>query len=390
MKKKQISLLLVLTLTFTLFTGCASKSSSASAPGSSASKDPIRIGLAAALTTDLNMGDTLVLDGTKMAVDEINAKGGIMGRQIKTITEDSANNNTGAINAVNRLINQDKVDVILGTSMSTQILAVKQLVTDAKMMMFGYGSNVKCTQDYPWFVRMRPSDKVAASAAVNYAVDVLKKKRVAITYVSDDFGVGAKDIMVKLLNDKNLKPVVVATYNGDAKDFSPVLLQIKQNNADIIIDFSHEQTSALLQVQNKKLGINLPVILSAAAVAPTTRNMAGNDAIEGNYVVADCVLEGNSDAARKEFIAKYKAEFNKEPDYHSITAYDAVYLYKQAVETAKSTKSEDVQKAVWQVRGFKGILGEYSFTNNNGDGRTQLDIGQFKAGKAQYVKTVSK
>lgn len=386
MKKKKISLLIAFTLTFALFTGCGSKSGSAT----STSKDPIRIGLAAALTTDLNMGDTLVLDGTKMAVDEINAKGGIMGRQIKTIIEDSANNNTGAINAVNRLINQDKVDVILGTSMSTQILAVKQLVTQSKMMMFGYGSNVKCTQDYPWFVRMRPSDAVASAAAVNYAVDVLKKTRVAITYISDDFGVGAKDIMVKLLKEKKLEPVVVATYNGDTKDFSPVLLQIKQKNADVIIDFSHEQTSAILQVQNKKLGINLPVILSAAAVAPTTIKMAGDDAVENNYVVADCVLAGNSDASRKEFIEKYKTKFNKEPDYHSIAAYDAVYLYKQSVETAKSTKSEDIQKAVWKTRGFKGILGEYNFTNNNGDGRTQIDIGQFKSGKAQYVKTVSK
>lgn len=384
MKNKKIATFIALALSVSLLAGCGAKGTT-----STTDKTPITIGLAAALTTDLNMGDTLVLDGTKMAVEEINAKGGIMGRQIKTVTEDSANNNTSAINAVNRLINQDKVDVILGTSMSTQILAVQQIITQKNIMMFGYGSNVKCTQDFPNFVRMRPSDAVAAAAAVNFAVNDLKKTKIAITYVSDDFGVGAKDIMVNLLKSKGMEPVVVSTYNGDAKDFSPVLLQIKQKNADVIIDFSHEQTSALLQVQNKKLGINLPMVLSAAAVAPTTIQMAGNDAVEGNYTVADCVIEGNSDATRTKFVEAYKKKFNKTPDYHSITAYDAVYLYKHAVETAKSTKSADVQKAVWATKGFKGILGDYTFTGSNGDGRTLTDIGQFKSGVAQYVKTVS-
>jgi ABC-type branched-subunit amino acid transport system substrate-binding protein len=159
--------LLLLVLAFLLgLMGCGQSSSGGN-------KGPIRLGQATALTTEYTVVGQYLANGVKMAVDEINASGGIMGRQIELIREDSANTNPAAVNAVNKLIDADHVVAIMGPDLSTQNFAVAPIVNKAKLPFFVEGTNAKLLDNNPWFFRLRPDDGIAAKSAAKFAIQSL-------------------------------------------------------------------------------------------------------------------------------------------------------------------------------------------------------------------------
>lgn len=336
-----------------------------STPTAAGAKKPIRIGQATAFTSEYTVVGQYLSNGVKMAVDEINTSGGINGSKIELVTEDSANTNPAAVNAINKLIDSDNVIAIMGPDLSTQDFAVASIVNKAKLPFFVQGTNAKLLDGNPWFYRLRPSDGIAAKAAAKFAVEELKKTKIGVSYDSDDFGVGGKDIIIAALKSLGATVVGVESYNSNDKDLTAQLMNLKNKGAEVIIDWGHPSQSATLMRQNKQLAVNLPIIGSPGMSMPATIQLAG-EASTGTYAVVDGVPTQNEDPKVKAWVKKYKELYKADPDFHASAAYDGVYLLKMAIEKAGSTDAVAIQKAMLTIKDYPGIANNFTFTDGNG------------------------
>lgn len=371
---KSLSLVIATLLTVSL-SGCGSNGSNS---GVSADKAPIRIGQATALTSEYTVVGQYLSNGTKMAVDEINAAGGISGRKIQLVQEDSANTNPAAVNAINKLIDSDNVVAIMGPDLSTQNFAVAPIINKAKIPFTVQGTNAKLLDGNPWFFRLRPDDGLAAKTAAKFAIEGLKKKKIGVTHDSDEFGVGGRDLIVKAVQDLGGTVVDEESYNSNDKDLTAVLTNIKNKGAEVIIDWGHPSQSATLQRQNKQLGINLPIIGSPGMGMPATIQLAG-DAANGTYIVGDPVPSLNPDPKVQAWVKKYTDLYKAAPDFHSASAYDGIYMLKMAIEKAGSTDATAIQKALLTIKDYQGMGNTFTFTDGNGAHMvmiTQIENGQ--------------
>ncbi|HXX10207.1 MAG TPA: ABC transporter substrate-binding protein, partial [Burkholderiales bacterium] len=159
--------------------------------------DPITIGVVDELTGPNAEAGVLVLHGTRLAVDEINAAGGIMGRQIELKVEDNASTNPGTVLAYSKLVGEGGVVAVIGPLRSTQVQAASPTIAKARVPAFIGGSDPSLTRvNNPWIFRLRPSDFYSSKVMAEYAVKVLKGTKIAIVHSTDTFGVGGKNALV--------------------------------------------------------------------------------------------------------------------------------------------------------------------------------------------------
>jgi len=351
--------------------------------------EPILVGGAFAFTTPVNMTDQFAIEGFLMAVEEINAAGGIAGRQIEYFTEDTGDDPTTAVNAYNRLIDQHGVSFIIGPSFTNQHLAVEPIVRENEILVFGMSTNIRLIQDYEWYIRVRPSDGIACSAAALFAIDEMGATRIGITHTNNDFGNGGRDILIDVLATRGLEPVAVETFDPDDRDLSPMLLSMRDADAEVIIHWGHAADSAVAQTQNVQLGINLPMIVSPGAVAVTSIEMA-DGATDGNFGIVDVLLDARTDERSLQWIADYNARWGRDPGVpQSMAAYDAVYLLKAAIEAAGgSLNTTEVRDAVLGIT-MQGVSGYFQFPEPIGEALWSVDIIQFDYMTPVFVRTVA-
>lgn len=382
MKNRNIRILcfVLLALSLVALGGCNKTSSGGD-------KSPIRVGQATAFTTEYTVVGQYLANGVKMAVDEINAAGGINGRQIELIKVDSANTNPAAVNAVNKLIDSEHVVAIMGPDLSTQNFAVAPIVNKAKIPFFVEGTNAKLLDNNPWFFRLRPDDGIAAKSAAKFAIQNLKKTKIGVIHDSDEFGTGGRDNIIEGVKAFGGTVVHIESYNSSDKDLSGQLTNLKNKGAEVIIDWGHPSQSATLQRQNKQLGINLPIIGSPGYSMPATLQLAG-DSTDGSYAVVDGIPTQNPDPKAKEWVKKYRDLFKADPDFHASADYDGVYMLKMAIEKAGSTDPEAIRKAMLTIRDYTGIANKFTFKDGNGP--HQVVIVQLKkTGAAEVIQTVT-
>jgi len=338
---------------------------------------PIRIGQTVALTGERTSIGEYLAAGAKMAVDEINAAGGIKGRKVELIQEDSDDTNPAMVNAYNKVLSAKPV-AILCNDVSTQNLAIAAIANKEKMPTFVGGTSPVLLQGNDWFFRFRPSDVLAAQASARFAVQTLGKKKVAIAHLTDDFGMAGRNFLTKYVTDFGGTVVSDESYNRLDRDFTAQLENIRKSGAEVIINWADTYTAATMMRQNKQLGINLPLIGSAAHGTPTTSKLAG-EAAYGVYVVMDGVVAQVKDPKAEEWVKRFKQRYNKEPEFNATAAYDAIFLIKQAIENANgATDNESIKKGISAIRGYSGIANIFKY-ENNGEGPRQVVIAQIQA-----------
>ncbi|WCK53227.1 ABC transporter substrate-binding protein [Aneurinibacillus sp. Ricciae_BoGa-3] len=344
--------------------GCGSASTS-----SGSKNDPIRIGMITALTGEYNLVGNYLLHGAEMAVQEINDKGGVNGRKLEIVKEDSAKENPTAVNAFNKMVNSDNVVAILGPDLSTQLFAVEPVINKAKIPVLIQGSNPKLTQDTPWYFRLRPNDSLAASSAAAFAVEKLKATKIGITHDTDEFGSGGAKIIEDSLKKAGITPVGVEAYNSSDKDLSAQLMNLKKKGAEVIVDWGHPQQSATLMKQNKELGLNLKIVGSPGMSMPATTKLAG-DAVKDVYCIVDTVPSENPDPKVKEWVAKYQKAYNDLPDFHSASAYDGVYMLADAIKGSKDLSAQSLADALHKEK-YHGMANDFDYSKG-GEGAQQV------------------
>jgi len=358
MKKRIFSMALAGTMLLSGLVGCSSNSKN------------LVIGGIGPLTGSAATYGMAVENGAQLAVDEINAAGGVNEMTLELNFQDDENDVEKAVNAYNTL--KDKgMKLLMGTVTSKPCIAVSEYTKDDNMFMLTpSGSAVNCTQ-YDNAFRICFNDPDQGKASAQYIADNTSIKKVAVIYNSSDvYSNGIYDSFVAESKVKNLEVVEAQAFSADSStDFAVQIQKIKESGAELVF----------LPIYYKEAAL----ILKQADTAGLTTEFFGCDGLDGiidqlgdDVSLAEDVMlltpfaADATDEATKNFVASYKSSFNNEvPNQFAADAYDAIYAIKAALEEANVTDIDidpselcDLLKSAMTKIQIKGVTGDMTWT----------------------------
>ena len=349
-----------------------------------AAAEPIRIGLVSEITGPNAEAGANTVNGARLALEEVNKAGGVLGRMLELKIEDNQSTNPGSVLAVSKLGSDGNIAALIAPIRSTQVQAAAPTIAKLGLPTMIGGTDYGLTHSgHVWLFRARPNDSYSAKVIVDYGVNTLKKKKWAIVFSTDTFGTGGKNMVLEELKLLGVTPVLLQGYTNNTQDFTPIVLAIKQSGADIMASYIPFSTdAAILATQLRQLGVNTPWIGSATLVSDSTLRLA-KDALNDTYSVSDFFADANAEA--QTYSKNYKQQFGRDADLYSGWSYDAVHILALAMNRAKNTKPDDIRKEILAIRGFKGVEGTYNF-DKNGDGLHGYNIVKNDKGKIVFIK----
>ena len=351
-----------------------------------AESQEIRIGFTVPFTGASAAEGAYFIKAIKFALKQINQAGGINGKKINLIMEDTQSSNPGALAALQKCVEQDKVLALVGPVKSTQIMAMSDAIKSYAIPTMIGGTNASLTRKgNPWLFRVRPDDSIAAAAMVKYIKEDLKFAKVGILHDTDAFGTGGADLVEQYTKENGLTLVKREKYTTKDKDFTAQLLSLKNAGAQIMVVYgTNPEDVAIIQRQYRQLGSPFKYIGSPSSAGRDCLNLA-KEAAEGLLAIIDFV-PGQSETSRK-YAEDYRKEYKEEFDANSIWAYDGLNILVNAIRKAGEDRNK-IREALLATKGYKGVLGTFSFTSN-GDGLSEVSVVQIKGGKHKLLKVVS-
>ena len=271
-------------------------------------------------------------NGIELAVKEINASGGILGRQIETSTADTQSNPGVAKGLVTKAID-DNVFAVFGPVFSGSIMVSMAETRRAEVPNFTGGEAAAITkQGNPYIFRTSFTQDTAMPKVARYIAQQLKAKTVALIYVNNDYGKGGRDAIMKSLDALGVKVIADISTDQNQIDFSAPVQKAKQANADAIFVYTNEEESARALRELRKQGVTKPIVGETTLVGQKVIELAGEAA---NGAVAHVGLTVDAPIpAMRAFRARFEREYKYITDHNGIKGYTGIYLLKAAIEKA--------------------------------------------------------
>ena len=350
------------------------------------SAEPLKIGMVAPVTGPRAETGRYEIQGAKLAVEEINKAGGLLGRPIELVIEDDQTTNPGVVLAFSKLAGDKDIPAFIGPTLQhpSPRHGARHPET-GKPVMIGATDPQLTHMGNPWLFRCRPNDSYSARVIADYGVNTLGKKKWAIVHSTEAFGTNGMKNLVEALKGMGVEPALVQGYTKNSEDFTPVAFAVKQSGADVMGTYMIVgPDQAIFARQLRQLGVNIAWIGSPTTVATTVLKLAG-PALYGSYAVSD--FAADSSPAAKEFAAKYEATYKSAPDFRGAWTYDAVHVLALAIDNAKSLEPQKIREAILSVKGYVGAEGTYNF-DQNGDGLHGYNIVKNDNGKIVFIKYI--
>lgn len=385
MKKRFLAMVLAAAMMLTAMVGCGNGNTQdgGNANNAGATGDTIKIGGLAPLTGDVSVYGVAVDNGVKMAVEEINADGGVLGKQIEYIVYDEKGDATEAVNAYNKLVQSDNVVAIVGDVTSKPTLAVAQQAAKDKIpLITASGTAENITQAGENIFRACFIDPFQGELMASYASKKLEKKTAAIIYnISDDYSKGLYEAFEAAAGDLGIEVVQVEGYGKGTVDFKAQLTNIKSKNPDVIFLPVYYQDAALIAVQAKELGIEAQFLGADGWDGVIGQVDESNmDAVNGAYFCSQYSAQSD-DPNLQAFLSKYKETYGMDASQFAVLGYDAMKMLAQAISEAGSTDSAAITSAMAAID-FTGLTGHMTFDENRNPVKsaaiTQIDNGEYK------------
>ena len=328
-------------------------------------------------------------NGVELAVKEINASGGILGKKIQTTTADTQSNPGVAKGLTQKAIDND-VFAIFGPVFSGSIMVSMAESRKAEVPNFTGGEAASITeQGNPYIFRTSFTQATAMPKVARYISDTAKLKSIAIIYVNNDFGKGGLDAMKKSLANSSTKVVAEISTEPGQVDFSAAVLRAKQSNAEGLFAYSNEEESARMLRELKKQGWNKPVIGETTLTGQKVIELAG-DAANGAIAHVGLTVDAPLPAIRA-FRAKFEREYKYISDHNGMKGYSGVYVLKAAIEKTGKLDRKAVAKTLHTLKvkaiDQPGVLMDVSF-DSKGDLDRESFLVEVKNGKQEVVATL--
>lgn len=361
MKKNLVSGILASAMAMTLLVGCSGSSGNS---GTSNSGDVIKIGAMGPLSGAASTYGISVKEGAQLLEKEVNNAGGISGKKIQFIFEDDQADPNSAMQAFNKLVDDEKVSAILGPVTSGATLAVAPNATSRQIPMITPTATeptiTKVGGDYMFrgcFV-----DSFQGEVLAKYATEKLNKKTAAVLYnAGSDYSKGIADSFKTKFEAAGGKVGEFLTYNDKDTDFKAQLTKIKSLNPDVIVLPDYYNVVGLIAKQARGMGIQAQ-LLGGDGWESEELTKIGGDAVNGALYI-NHYYSGDSDNAVKTFVESYKKEYNKEPDAFAALAYDTAKILVKAIEKAGKTDGAAIKDALAGME-MNSVTGNIKFNSD--------------------------
>ncbi|HPS44574.1 MAG TPA: ABC transporter substrate-binding protein [Treponemataceae bacterium] len=353
----------------------------------------IKIGVFEPMTGANAAGGAMEVEGIKLA-NEMTPTVTVDGKEYKVelVIADNKSDKVEAANAAQRLVDKDKVSVVLGSWGSSLSMAAGPIVLDAKVPAIGLScTNPLVTLGNDYYFRVCFIDPFQGTVMANYAYNNAKAKTAVIVQeVSNDYSVGlAKfftDNFKKLTgNDKCILSVL--NYNTGDQDFTAQLTTIKSLKPDVIFAPGNYTESALVMKQARELGITVPFLGGDTWETPEFIDV-GKNLVEGATFSTFFAVEGATSGMSKTFVDAYKAKYSKEPAAVTALGFDGYNLAIDAIKRAGSLDTTKIRDAIAATKNFEAAAGNITL-DANGDATKSAFIKTVKDGKFTYLTVVN-
>jgi branched-chain amino acid transport system substrate-binding protein len=350
--------LLVISLTVAL-AGCPPKNEAGGGgTGNAASSGgDILVGEYGSLTGPQGTFGTSTHNAIMMAMDEINAAGGVNGRKIKVLTEDDQSKQEEAANAVTKLISQNNVLAILGEVASSNSLAAAPICQSNKVPMITPSStNPEITKKGDYIFRTCFTDDYQGENIARYAATQLHDKRAAIlTDVKNDYSTGLTATITRIFTSLGGQIVGQQSYSNGDSDFRSQLTAIRAQNPEVIFVPGYYTDVGQIAIQARDLGMKQPLMGGDGWESPKLVEIGGH-ALDGS-MYTNHYFYGDPNPIVRDFVQKYKQRYGSIPDGMAALGYDAARVMADAIKRAKKLDGPSLRDAIAATKGFQGVTG---------------------------------
>ena len=325
--------------------------------------DDIVVGATVPITGPLAGSGLQYYDSLQLAQDDINKAGGINGRNLKIVFEDTQASNSVAVNAFIKLTQQvDPVFVFL-SSYTIQNLAVEQAVAKAEVPVAYAGGGLGIAdKKNPWMFRIRPADNLASEAIAAGLSGPMKAKNVGILHVQDDYGNGSANALEAALAKLGVKVVARESYSARDNDFSAQLLSLKNKGAEAMVAYSYIRDGALVLTQRRSLDLGIPMIGNASFVVPSLLDLVTPADVEGIYGITDAVLGPQRSPRSAAYAEEFLNRFKMKADPYGSCYYDVAMMLADGLRKVGPDKKK-LRDYFAAIKAYDGVT--RSFTTDD-------------------------
>ena len=396
---KSLQMLLLLLIIGVFFTACGPKTtttgetptevpaSQTGGGGGTGSGDTIKIGAYFSMTGDIATFGQSSVNAIRLAVDEINASGGVLEKKLDLIVEDTQSKQDGAAAAVQKLISQNNVDVILGEVASSNSLAAAPIIQKSQIPMISPSStNPAVTQTGDYIFRVCFIDPFQGYVMAKFAKEKLKLKKAALLVdQSCDYCIGLAQYFKDTWTKEGGEILAQEAYFQKDTDFKGQLTNIKGKNPELLFVPGYYTEVGLIAKQARQLGIKAPLLGGDGWDSPKLLEIGGKD-IEGGYFSNHYSVEADTPKI-KAFVGEYEKRYGEIPDSLSALAYDSVYVMADAYNRAGKVDKQALRDALASTKDFDGVTGRITINQDRNADKSAVVL-QIKGGKYTYVTTI--
>jgi branched-chain amino acid transport system substrate-binding protein len=354
--------------------------------GAANAADSIKVGVVVPITSVLAPYGKPFVEALQIAVDEANSKGGIDGRKIELVVEDSQASNTVAINALNKVLEQKPI-AVFGASLGTQILAMMPITEREHIPLLASPSTRRVTQQgAKYFFRTGTHDALDKEVATRFMVEDLKVKKVGILHVANEWGYSGRDNVTNFLKEfGGLQPVSVASYQPTDKDLTAQILQLKNAGADAIFSQGHPVDEALIVKQLDQLGVKVPHVASGSLCISFLQKLVTPEEMLGHYCEAPDVLPpANPRPQVQAFVGTYVKRVGYPPDAYPTLYYDGMGMLI-AIMKKYGVDREKIRQGFSEMS-YEGVLGTYKADSEGNLWHRAVVMKFLPGGKVEIVR----
>ncbi len=317
--------------------------------------EPIYIGVSGPLTGPLAQYGEQWIKGFDLALEEINGAGGIDGRELQYVFEDSQSDPTQSVVIAQKFVADPKIIVELGDFSSTASMAASPIYQRGGLVQFGFTNShpdfTFAGGDYTWSISVTQDQ--ASPALADFAIDTLGLTNLAVLQINNDWGLATYDLFAPRVEELGGNIVALESYLPEDVDFRSALTNIREANPDGIILISYAPDAALIAQQAQEAGLELPLVGSGSLQTADYLTLGGA-AVEGSFVIGQ-FLPSDPRPQVQTFVESYKAKYEEDPDLFATIAYDSIILIAEAIKIGGPTR-EGVHAALPQLENVPSVL----------------------------------
>lgn len=325
-------------------------------------------------------------DGVNLALKEIEEAGGVDGFTLDVYQEDDESEPPTGVTVAKKLIDQNGVDVIVGSSSSLVTIAFMQENERNKVpllnAMAGAPEITETGHEHVW--RTLVTDIYLDVQAVEKLMDENDYKNFAFLAENSDYGVPPLDKASEKVEEKGGTVVAYEKYTPGDTDFKAQLSKIKAANPDVVFTHGYYTEGSIIARQIEELGIDAQLVVNMGQGLTTFADLA--EGAEEGTIFPSSWLPDEENEMSKEFYDKFVAEYDREPGGFEAASYESIYMVIEAAKRGGGTTPEDIQKGLNELKGFETILGEVNFNEIN-QNETEITFGQFVDGEIEIYRT---